>query len=179
MDKHNRKRGGYTLLEVTIALAIWLLLSLAVVSVWRYTAHTSANAIARTHAFENARAVLDVMLMNIQLYDEIRLDTHSHPHATGTHHNVLRTMRLFPSSYGYAYAHNTFYFDIGLPEEHLRHGRVERSGPGNELARGIALVQVVYVPDTRIDITVMTVCTPPIILEGSACTRFKNVVLLP
>jgi hypothetical protein len=176
----SRARGGYTLLEVTIALALWMLISLAVVSVWRYSAHASAGIIERTHAFENARAVLDVMLMNIQLNDEIRLSTHSHfdPLTGEIHENTLRSMRLFPGYVGYSYALNTFFFDAGLPPEHLRHGRVERSGAGNELARGIALVQVVYVPGTRIDIRVTTACELPVVLNGSACVRRKNVVLV-
>jgi hypothetical protein len=169
-------RAGATLLETVIALGVWFILSTAVIFAWQYVTNASARIIARNQAFENARFALDTMLMNIQLYDEINLTTHTF----GGYENVLVSLaiprRVVQPSGGVVFFSNTFFFDAGLPAGHVRRGRIERSGPGNEMARHIALVRVIYVPGTRIDIIIKTDCEQPVILEGSACVRYKKVV---
>ncbi|MCL2605057.1 MAG: type II secretion system GspH family protein [Defluviitaleaceae bacterium] len=184
LHKKTPVRSGYTLLEVTIALGVWFILSLGILSVWRYAANASGNLIARQNAFENARGAMDIMLMNIQLSDVIYLDTHTHIDGTHTHTNVLRQMslpvapllpgqdvRLIPPRF-------TFFFDAALPPEHLRYGRLELGGPGNETARHLALVRVTYIEEQRIEIEIRTTCAEPIVLEGSVCVKYKEVVIL-
>lgn len=170
-------RGGVTLLEVVIALGVWLILSATVVFTWQYTANNAARIISRNHAFENARFAMDTMLMNIQLYDVIHIATHSH----GGHTDVLQSMAIprtvVEPGGGVRRVNNTFFFDAGLPAGHVRRGRIERSGRGNELARHIALVRVIYIPNTRIEIIIKTDCEQPVIIEGSACARYKNVTV--
>jgi prepilin-type N-terminal cleavage/methylation domain-containing protein len=162
-------RAGFTLLEVTIALAVWLILSLGVLFAWRYVANASANIIARQNALENARISMDMMVMNIQLSDVIYLDTHSH----GGHDHVLRRL-VMPGLDAQGILRNyTFSFDITLPPTAVRHNRLELGG--NELASHIALVRVIYIDGQRMDIEIRTDCAEPIVLEGSVCVRYKNV----
>ncbi|MCL2498773.1 MAG: hypothetical protein FWE90_00375 [Defluviitaleaceae bacterium] len=173
-------RGGYTLLEVTIALGVWFILSLGVLFVWRYAANASARIITRLSIFENARGAMDILLMNIQLADVIYLDTHTH----GGYTHVLRQIslpveplppgqdvRLMPPRF-------TFFFDATLPPEHLRYGRLELGGPGNETARHLAIIRITYIEGQRIEIEIRTTCEEPIVLVGSMCVKYKKVVIL-
>ena len=157
------------MLEVTIALGVWLILSLAVLFVWRYAATASGQLIARQNVFENARVAMDALRMNIQLADVIYLDTHSH----GPHAHVLRQMvmpGIDPSGVMRDY---TFSFDITLPADAVRHNRLEFGR--NEIASHIAVVHIVYIDGARMDITVISDGVPPIVLEGSVCVRHKQV----
>jgi hypothetical protein len=165
VKKITASRNGFTLLEAVIALGIWFILSAAVLFAWQYSANTSTRLITRNHAFENARFAMDAMLVHIQHYDDIRITTHTH----GATNDVLRTMEIRNVA--------TFAFDATLPVGHERRGRIERSTGANELARHIGLVQVIYTPQTRIDIIIKTDCEQPVILTGSACVRYKRVVL--
>jgi type II secretory pathway pseudopilin PulG len=166
----SKKNKGYTLLEVTVALGVWLLLSLSVLFVWRYAANASGSLIARQNAFENARGAMDAMLMNIQLSDVIYLDAFSYD----GHENVLRQL-VMPGLDPQGVMRNyTFSFDITLPADAVRFNRLEFGG--NEMASRIALVRIVYIDGHRMDITVVTDCAEPVVLEGSVCVRHKRVV---
>jgi type II secretory pathway pseudopilin PulG len=167
--KSKPRNGGYTLLEVTVALGIWFILSAGVLLVWRYAAVTSGNIIAQQNAFENARVVMDMMQMNIQMTDVVFVETRTYK----GHNNVLHRMRVSPTP-----GHLTFYFINTTHINPERHNRVEFSGGGNEVARGIALVLIEYIPDQRIEITITTTCTNPVVLEGSVCVRYKEVSLI-
>ena len=59
--------SGLTLLEATIALAIFMILSAGIISVWRHTSTTTARLLRHQSVFENARVSLDAILMNIQV----------------------------------------------------------------------------------------------------------------
>jgi len=159
-------KKGYTLLEVTIALAVWLILSVAVLFVWRYTAENSARLITRQNAFENARTVMDAMLMNIQIAEEICIVTDEN--------HLLRELQM-PGldDQGRERAY-TFYFTDTRPANPQRHHRVEFSGPGNEVARYIGAVWVRLVGE-RIEIEIHTLCNDPLVIIGSACVRHKCV----
>lgn len=170
MNRKSINKKGHTLLEVTIALGVWLILSLSILVVWRYAATASGNLIAHQNAFENARGAMDAMRMNIQLSDVIYLDTHSH----GGQENVLRRM-VMPGPDPLGVLRNyTFSFDITLPSGAVRHNRLEFGD--NEMASRIALVRIVYIEGHRMNITVITDCAEPIILEGSVCVRYKRII---
>jgi len=68
-----KKRGGFTLLELIIALAIWTILTASVIQIVGYTSRSTARIIARQEAFENARVAVDSIVVNLQLADEIEL----------------------------------------------------------------------------------------------------------
>jgi len=161
-----KNKKGYTLLEVTIALALWLILSMAVFFIWRYTADASTRLIARQNAFENARSAMDAMLMNIQISDQICIITYpSH---------ILREMQMPGYDNWGNHRPYTFYFTGTTPANPNRHHRVEFSGPGNEVARYIGAVWVRLTGD-RIEIEIHTTCDEPIVITGSACARHKCV----
>jgi prepilin-type N-terminal cleavage/methylation domain-containing protein len=163
-------KRGYTLLEVTVALGIWLILSAGVFFIWQYAANASTRIITRQNAFENARAAMDMIQMNLQLSDVAYLDTvtyDGHPH-------VLDTLRVSPVP-----GHLTFAFINTTHPNAERHNRVEFSGGGNEVARHIARVQIIYVLGQRMEITVVTTCNEPVVLEGSVCVRHKRVISSP
>ncbi|MCL2364882.1 MAG: hypothetical protein FWC71_09505 [Defluviitaleaceae bacterium] len=175
--------AGRTLLEVTIALGLWVLLSGAVVFAWQYTANNAARLLQRQTAFENARTVMDVMLMNIQLYDDIRIRSHDFVDADGAlHAHVLHSLSanahdLVSHEDWLQDVPNTFRFNASLTPGQLHYSRIQRSGYGNELARYIALVQVEYTARSHITLTVATNCAYPTILTGSACARYKRVTV--
>ncbi|MCL2189482.1 MAG: hypothetical protein FWC16_15165 [Defluviitaleaceae bacterium] len=165
MDRRISPRAGFTLLEAVIALGIWFILSTGVIFAWRYAANASGGLIMRQNAFENARAAMDAIIMNVQLSNEIELITDDN--------HVLRYLRMpgiDPSGMPRNY---TFSFNPALPAGHVRHNRLEFSG--NEFASHIARVYIVYVMQRRLEITIITDCAVPIRLEGSVCVRYKAV----
>jgi host factor-I protein len=66
---------GFTLLEITIVLALWLILSMGVFAVWQHTIGAGAEMQARQNALENARIAMDGIKMNFQMSRRIVLDT--------------------------------------------------------------------------------------------------------
>jgi len=159
-------KRGYTLLEVVIALGIWMVLVTSVLSVWHYTALTTGRIITRQNAFENARIAMDMMLANIQYADEVFIQTVMYKGDP----NTLDTMRVSPTP-----GHFTFAFINTTHLNEERHNRLEFSGGGNEVARFLARVVVYYIEGERIEIIVTTTCDEPIVLQGSVCVRYKRV----
>jgi hypothetical protein len=147
-------------LETVIALGVFLIFSLGVLFAWRYVAGASGNLLARQNAFENARAAIDAMVMNIQLADVIRLETGED--------DMLRRLIMPGRDPQGVMRDYTFSFNAAL-------NRLNFSG--NEFASRIAMVRVVYVGQ-RMDITVVTDCDAPVVLEGSVDVRYKRVELL-
>jgi len=183
LSQNIHPRAGRTLLEVAIALGLWLLLSGAVIFAWQYTANNSGRLLHRQSAFENARTAMDVLLMNLQLYDDIRIITHPFTDAGGVvHTDVMQSMSANPYALvGAIDIHetlpNTFFFNAFLLPEDVQYSRINRSGPGNEMVRHIALVQVTYEPRSHITVTITTNCDYPAVITGSTCARYKRVTV--
>jgi len=68
-----KKRSGFTLLELVIAIAVWMILTASVIQLFGHTTRETARIIARQDAFENARVAVDSMVVNIQLAEDIEL----------------------------------------------------------------------------------------------------------
>lgn len=159
---------GFTLLELVIALGIWLVLSLGVFFVWQYASDTSFRLIGRQSALENARTSMDALVMNIQLSHEITLQTDGN--------NILQqlTVRsINPQGQLHDYI---FEFNVNAPYGAARHGVLVFGA--NEFTSGIGRIYMAYIPGNRIDIGVHTNCPQPIVLHGSVDARFKRVTLL-
>ena len=166
-----RKCDGFTLLEATIALALFLILSTGVLFIWQYAAGRSMDIVARQNAFENARASMDALVMNLQMANTIVLETDAE-HVLQQLTMTQRNPQGQPHNY-------IFYFDRhALPGE-AKHHRLE-FGLNNEFASNIALVHITYdSANGQMHITVRTDCLPPaipVVLEGSVDVRFKTVV---
>jgi len=160
---------GLTLLEAVIGLALFMILSVGVFFVWQHTTRASAGLLARQYAFENARATMDALIMNMQMSRRIVLVTDSN--------NILQRIHLIqrdPIGDPHVYR---FTFDVNLPPGDLRYQRVEFND--NEFASGIAEIRIVYIQGNRMDITIVTGCPVPIIIEGSADVRYKIIEVNP
>ena len=165
------KKGdkGYSLLEVTIALALWMILSAGIFLLWRHTATTGAALIARQNAFENARSTMDALIMNIQMSQNITLRTDGN--------NSLRSLELVERNpVGQLHVY-TFEFNVNLPPGDLRFQRLDFGS--QEFSSNIADIRIIYIEGSRMQITVITGCEEPIVLEGSVDVRFKNISVNP
>jgi len=166
----NRAQKGFTLLELTVALSVWMVLSLGVFVLWQHASNTTFGLLTHQNAFENARASMDVLIMNIQMANDIVLDTDNN--------DVLRTL-IVPGRNPQGIIHPfRFEFNVNAPPGTPMH-QVLAFGQGaeNAFALNISRIYMVYVPGLRIDITIQTACDYPIILHGSVDVRHKNVVV--
>jgi len=163
----NKIRKGLTLLEATIGLALFMILVMGLFFLWQHTARASADLLGRHNAFENARATMDALLMNIQMSRHIVIVTDDD--------DVLQRIHLTqrdPIGAPHTYR---FTFDINLSPGNLRYQRVEFND--NEFTSGIGKIRIIYIEGSRIDITVITGCQVPITIEGSVDVRYKTVEL--
>jgi len=160
-----KQRAGFTLLETIIALAVWAILSVSVISVWHHVSNRTSSVLARQSALENARVAMDALLINIQMSNSITL------HVRDSDYMLiwLQVPGLNPQG-----VLNNFFFDFdhNLTPDATRYRRLEFGG--NEIARYIA--EVIVRPQDRhyIHITVRTGCTPPVVLHGSVDIRGKD-----
>ena len=157
-----KSKAGMTLLEVTIALAIWLALSASLLAVWQHVSVSSASILERQSAFENARGSLDAILMNLQMSNRIELSTD----AQGNLSSLTLTQRD-----RYGQLHN-YVFSMGA-NQRLLFGT-------QEFASNIASI-VITTDDMlrRMYVTITTGCEYPITLNGTGDIRYKTVVVLP
>jgi len=164
-----KQTKGFTLLELVIALSIWMLLSMGVFFLWQHASRTTVTLIERQNALENARSSMDALVMNIQLARNIVLET--------TSINILRQITLTERDPQGQLHDYVFDFDINASSGSARH-QVLRFGE-NEFSSGIARIYMFYIPGRRINITIYTACPEPIILRSSVDVRYKNVVVNP
>jgi len=164
-DKQSTK--GFTLIELIIALGVWMILSLSVFFIWQYTSSTVVNTITRQNAFENARASMDVLVMNIQLASAISLETDDN--------NILQRLTLTERNPQGQLHNYVFEFDINAPATALRRYRLIFGQ--NEFADHIGRIYITYIPGRRMDITVQTNCDEPVVLSSSVDVRYKDVVV--
>ncbi|MCL2386264.1 MAG: hypothetical protein FWC89_01825 [Defluviitaleaceae bacterium] len=166
--KSKKACGGLTLLEVVIAFALWIILSIGVFMVWQHSARAGTVLLERQDAFESARVAMDALIMNMQMARQITLQTDSN--------DILIQLSLIqntdPSTNQEAYRFN---FNVNASYGTANHNRL-RFGD-NEFASGIAEIRI-YPVDNRMRIIVTTACPEPIILEGSVDIRYKQVTII-
>ena len=158
-----KSHRGLTLLELTVALGIWLLLSTGVFALWRHTSNATLNTLSQQSALENARGAMDALVVNAQLAHTITLQ-----HAPDGH--MLSTLTLTERN-PLGQLHN-YVFDFNPHTHILRFG-------ANEFASGIARIDVIYVKNRRLDIMIQTACFEPMVLHGSVDVRYKLVIVAP
>lgn len=170
MSEAARKRiRGYTLLETVIALAIWAVLAAGASRVLVYTARTVTRIVERQNAFENARAAMDALTVNIQMADTVLLETDTE--------GVLKKLTLTERAPNGSPANYTFYFSKAAKPGEAKYHRLE-FGLNDEFASRIETI-ILNHTGNRITITVTTddVTDPPFTLIGSADTRYKKVTV--
>ena len=84
------REGGFTLLELAVALGLWVILLSGIVGMLWHTAQSSTRMVERQSSAEHARVAIDALVVNLQMGEEILLDTDS----TGR----LRLLRSYQAS---------------------------------------------------------------------------------
>ncbi|MCL1845820.1 MAG: prepilin-type N-terminal cleavage/methylation domain-containing protein [Defluviitaleaceae bacterium] len=153
-----RKKSGFTLLELVIALSLWMILSASVFFVWQHAANAGADMLGQQYAFENARITMDVLLVNLQLARRVEIVQDG---------EILRT--LFVWQYSLA---DPYQIHFIAPSAIVTIG--QRLG-GNTFATNIASVRLEYLHESRVRVTVVSTCDEAIELVGSVCVRGKYV----
>lgn len=161
---------GFTLYELVVALAIWMVLSLSIFFVWQHVSVSTFSILESQNALENARVSMDVLIVNIQMARSIYLQVDAN--------NIMEMLVLSSYEPGGGLYEYVFAFDVNAPYTAARF-QVLRFG-ANEIADGIARIYMEYVPgpSRRINIAVHTACEIPIVLTSAVDVRFKSVVLL-
>ena len=167
---NGKSKAGLTLLEVTIALALWLILSAGVFFAWQYSVRASAAILAGQNAFENARATMDVLIMNIQMSSRIEI--------YNDENGIMQRLVLYQDDTLFRDEPYEFRFDINAGLLVFARQRTIAVGAHNAFADGIGEIRITYVPGRRIEIFVITACEAPrepIRLWGSTDVRYKEV----
>ena len=157
---NDKSKRGLTLLELVVALGLWLLLSAGIFTLWHHTSGSAANILQRQSAFERARGAMDALITSIQMSSKIDLTTNEQ--------NLLDEIVTW--GYDHNNAINDFTFDF-LPNSQTL------SLSGNEFSNNIAAIYIVYTIGRHMDITIYTACQEPIVIHGSVDVRYKYVVL--
>ena len=155
---------GASLLEVTIALAIWFILSASILFVWVNTTQGSIRLIDHQSSFENARASMDALIINIQFAREIELVTDNNNIMSRI---TLRQINPQGRLHDYVFTFNYNASPTSVQFQRLNFG-------GNEFASGIHSIKIINENNTHMKITITTGCKEPIILEGRVDIRFKT-----
>jgi len=156
------------LVEATVALAVWMLLAAGASGILVYIARVSEQTVSAQSSFENARASLDAILVNIQLADNILIETDS----SWTLKQLTLT-QLDPDSKPHDYI---FYFNKDAAQGEAKYHRLE-FGLNSEFASQIESVKVVLESEKRISVSVTTDGTrgESVTLSGSVDARYKDV----
>ena|GEM_PF-663569 len=153
---------GFTLLELTVALALWAILSMGVFFVWQHAANAGADMMEQQYAFENARITMDALLMNLQLARQVEI---------GTDGDMLRT--LYATQLETAIATNVYEIHFIAHDEIVTIGQ---RNAANTFATNIAAVRLEYLHGNRMRVTVVSACNEPITLTGSVCVLGTTVI---
>jgi len=165
---YKKTSSGFSLMEVTIALAIWMILSLSVLLIWQHTTSRAEALLARQNALENARSSMDGLVMNIQMARSINLQV--------GHDYTLQRIGLTQINPEGRYHEYEFTFNANAGSTDASFRRL-MFGANNEFASGIAMVRIEPIGGRHMHITVTTACEYPIVLEGSVDIRYKTLVV--
>ena len=170
MQTGKPRRAGYTLLEVTIALSVWMILAASACQILVYTTRGSARIIDRQDAFENARAALDAIIVNIEMAETVLLETKP----DGTLKKLTLTERA-PNGFLAKYI---FYYDGGAQPGEAKYRRLE-FGLNDEFASRItALILTQNMGRIFITVEAAPAEGPGIVLSASVDVRYKDVTVV-
>ncbi|MCL1877239.1 MAG: hypothetical protein FWF80_00100, partial [Defluviitaleaceae bacterium] len=157
----SKKSGGFTLLELTIALSLWMILSVGVFFVWQHAANAGSDMLEQQYAFENARITMDAILMNLQMAHEITVSRNG---------DVLETLHVRQLDPDREWDNYRIHF---IPSDEIVTMGLRNAA--NTFATNIAEVRLEYISANRMRVTVVSTCDEPITLVGSVCVRGKSV----
>lgn len=167
---HNAGTGGFTLLELTAAISLWIILLVGASRLLWYSTHVSTDLIARQEALENARVAVDALSVNIKMADVIDLHT-----IDGMLRQLdLRQIRPDGTTNNYR-----FLYDSSLPSWRELYNRLHFGNLGNPIALHLSAVKLELSEDLNIiHITVTTNerLGTPITLSTSVDIRYKTLI---
>ena len=176
MTETASKKAGFTLIELVMAIAVWMIFMAGATHFIWYTARTSAEIKARQNLLENARVSVDMLTVNLQMTDDIVLTT--------DHDGMLRFLRVFqidPRGNDHRY---TFRYNRDLPASATRFRRLEMGNRGtyNELASYISEVRLIPSENRQLIQIIVTATDEnleeSITLESAVDIRYKDFVLI-
>ena len=169
-QKAHAKRTGFTLLEAVLAVALWMILTTGILFLWNTTTRTTIGIVSGQDAFENARASLDALLINLQLAETINLEVDNE--------HVLRRLTLTQQGPDGQPHNYIFYFNRHARPGDAKYHRLE-FGLNNEFASQIASVKIQRPHRNRMSVSITTdgELAPALTFTGSADIRYKNVII--
>ena len=167
----SRSKGGFTLLEMVVVVAIWMILLVGASRLLWYTTQISTGLLASQEALENARAAVDVLTVNLQMAEIIILNTDSD--------NMLRYLELWQVTPENRSDWYVFRYDRNAIPGTPGYKRLNFGG-FNELASHLSEVRLALSANRQlIHITVTTdeSLGKPITLSGTVDIRYKVLIL--
>ena len=158
---------GMTLIELVVAIGVWSILIFGAAQILMHTTQSSVDIISSQSAHENARAAIDALTVNIQMADEIILQTH----ADGMLRHLI-TYQLNPNRVRTYY---TFSYDAFAPPNAARF-RVLQYSRNNELASDITEVRL-RLSDSGYFIYITVTADNEITLTGAVDIRYKELTV--
>ncbi|MCL2421957.1 MAG: prepilin-type N-terminal cleavage/methylation domain-containing protein [Defluviitaleaceae bacterium] len=170
--------GGFTLLEMVVTMAIWMILIAGASRLLWYASSASANILNQQEALASARIAVDAIAVNVQMAEEIVLQTDGD--------GMLRSLSLRQISPQGNLEWYLFTYDrhaaIGTPgyRRLIFTGQREPNVPGghNELASNLKAVQVRISEDRSLLYITVVSCDSwgePVTLQGTVDIRYKIV----
>jgi type II secretory pathway pseudopilin PulG len=157
-------------MEAAIALAIGSVLALGAGRVLAYTLDTAGRISQKQEAFEQARAALDTLLVNLSLAETICAEIDPQ--------QIMRSLSCTEYNDDTRGLHDyIFTFDPAADISSAKYHRLEFNH--NELASHIEQVLLFFDPPSILRVEVYTdgINAPPIVLCASADVRYKKVDL--
>ena len=164
-------KGGFTLLEMVVAIAVWMILIAGASRLLWYTTHTSTGLLARQEALESARVAVDALTVNLQMAESIILHTDSD--------GMLRRLSLLQVAPTNNPAWFHFYYDRNAPYGTPKYKRLEFGGH-NELASNLSAVKLILSADhslIHIAVTTDERLGEPVTLRSVVDIQYKSLTI--
>ena len=164
LPARNRYNSGFTLLELTAAIAIWMILLAFASQMLLNATRTTTSLVDQQDALERARVAVDYLTANVQLADRIEL--------TNWPNGMMRRLNLHqicldrgPHWYRFRYG----FLQDGLDMNY------------NEIARNLSEVRITFSDDRTLMFITVTSDTADdsitITLTGAVDIRYKNLTV--
>ena len=168
-SKLKSDKGGFTLLELTVAITLWMIVLVSATQMLLHVSRASYTVMSRQNKLESARIAIDKLETNVQMADEIIL-------ITGPGH-MLRHVTLYQIDYKGDRHDFQFRFDATLPYYDTRHGRLEIGSNNvfNEVSSHLGEVRMIMSEDRRLlHIIVSTDEDDPVTFTSTVDIRYKD-----
>lgn len=158
-----RGSGGFTLLEMIVAVAIWMILLAGALQLLSYTTQRSTALLAQQEGFESARIAMDTLIVSLQMADRIILETE----ASG----MLRRLTARQINTNNLDHDFVYYFNSDLAPGSLRFRRLDLGN--QELASNILAIYFILSADR--DMIHITLISCDILSEPIRLTSTVNI----